>query len=149
MVIRKWKTGDSSGARLPAVLLLAYLATGMLSSALAQTRGEIRERMEERYPELLRLKNRGVAGEVYLGFVSPVEPDEVDDAAARLIAAENEDRRALYELIAEETGATVEAVGKINARRIFRDADGDHYFKGPDGEWRRKRNIDDGFWRPG
>ncbi|MBD3240017.1 MAG: DUF1318 domain-containing protein [Chitinivibrionales bacterium] len=132
-----------------AALVLVCLASGASTLTQAQTRDEIRERMRERFPQLLRLKGQGVVGETYLGYVSPVDPEQVGDEAARLIANENEDRRALYGIIAEETGAAVEAVGKINARRIFNDADDDHYFKGPDGEWRQKKNIDNGFWRPG
>ncbi len=149
MGTKRLTSDNRPGSTALMIVIMACCVCGTLSVGWAQTRGELRERMRQRYVELVELKDRGVVGETYLGFVSPVDPNETGAEAARLSASENEDRRALYEIIAEETGATVEAVGKINARRIFEDADEEHYFKGPEGEWRRKKAIEDGFWRPG
>jgi uncharacterized protein len=105
----------------------------------AQTKSELRERMSQRYPRLQELREKGDVGETYRGYVEAVE--DVSSELEELIAAENADRRALYGIIAEDAGTTAEAVGRINAKRILDDADGELYYKTQEGVWVQKKNM--------
>ena len=112
----------------------------MLGAAAAQAADDLKmlqERMRARYPQLLRLKADGKVGETWSGYVEAVKP-EFRDEAGGLIEAENDDRRALYRLMAKEEGLSPEEVAKNNAVRNFQKARKGEYLKGPDGQWKQK-----------
>ena len=116
----------------------AFLMVMMLvapASLLAATKEEIVERQAERLPELSKLKQQGVIGETSEGYLDFVEART--DKASKLVNEENADRRELYELIAEETGATTEVVAKRTAKRYFERAKKGEFLK-EGGKWRRK-----------
>jgi hypothetical protein len=122
--------------------LLAVLL-GPQTGASAQSKAELRESMKERYPVLQRLREQGKVGETYRGYVEAVTGEAAEDEQVQeMVKAENADRRRLYEIIAMDVGTTSEAVGRINAQRIFDDAEPDTYFKTEDDAWKRKKQID-------
>ncbi|MBD3314338.1 MAG: DUF1318 domain-containing protein [Chitinivibrionales bacterium] len=126
------------------VLFYALLAVllGPRAGATAQSKTEIRESMKERYAELQKRKTRGSVGETYRGYVESVTAQAAKDQEIQeLIKAENADRRALYDIIAMDTGTTAEAVGRINAQRVFDDAGPGIYFKTKEGTWKQKKDI--------
>jgi hypothetical protein len=58
-----------------------------------------------------------------------------------LVAAENKDRKQLYEILAKELKVTAEEVGKQNGLRILDKADDDHWLKLADGRWVQRKSI--------
>ena len=125
-------------------LILAFVVT-LSGAALAQTtasRSEIKARMKARYPELVKLKEKGNIGETHLGFVAAVTAkDSANKVIAKIVKDENADRQQLYQLIAKGAKSTVEEVGKTNAARIFDKAGNEEFFKGKDGKWRKKKGL--------
>lgn len=117
--------------------LLVAVCFGPATVANANERAELRERFEERYPQLQRLKLDGQVGETHQGMVEAAPDVTLPTAASRVVEAENTDRRRLYQLLAEETGATPDIVAQRNARRNFERAQTGEWLKHPDG-WRRK-----------
>lgn len=107
------------------------LAVGLLG----QSRNEIQQRMRERLPQLDDLKAKEVVGENNRGFVEV--RGSGDAGAAGVVADENRDREAVYALIAKETGATPENVGKARARDIAARSRG-VWVQDESGRWSKK-----------
>jgi uncharacterized protein YdbL (DUF1318 family) len=105
------------------------------SIALAGPKDDILKRMKDRLPALNDAKNAGKIGEVFSGYV---ESPKGDATVAALIAAENADRKALYEIDAKASGGTADAVAAAYAERFFKAAAKGHWLKGKDGVWRQK-----------
>ena len=116
---------------------LAIIATS--SAALAVTEGELKQRFRDRYPALLKAKQAGHIGETMAGYVALVEPGNAPDPAKSLVQSENADRKALYQLIADEEETDVETVAKRNALRNYQKARAGEYLQKPDGSWGKKK----------
>ena len=124
--------------------VLAICALGaLLDNAAGQdAKEQIRGRMKERYPALVKAKSEGKIGETAPGLVEIIaEKDAKNETLKKLVEAENADRKQLYEMIAKDTKTSPEVVGKQNALRIFEKAEGDENFKGEDGKWRQKKDL--------
>ena len=113
-------------------LLIAPAATFAQES---KEEAALQKRFKARYPELRQLKADGVIGETSEGYVDFVE--KKDPKAAKLVEAENNDRKALYKLLAEKEGATVEQVARVSAKRNFERARAGEYLK-EGGKWKKK-----------
>jgi len=132
-----------------ALSLVLALCAGNALAADGLTKAEIKERMKNRYPDLVRLKEQQILGETNQGMVEAVAKKGVQESGvAQIVNEENADRSALYALIAAETGTTAAAVAKINAQRVFQKAGPHEYFKDTDGIWRQKKNMKVGFATP-
>jgi uncharacterized protein YdbL (DUF1318 family) len=126
------------------VLTTAMLALFVnLNAALPQdAKEQIRGRMKERYPALLKAKTEGKIGETVAGLVEIIsEKDAKIETLKKLADDENADRKQLYAIIAGDTKTTPEAVGKQNALRLFEKAEGGEFFKGEDGKWKQKKDL--------
>lgn len=107
-----------------------------LSDDTAEAAKEMQKRadaMRSRHAEISKLKARGVLGEDNRGYLSLRNEDRLENAAAKngvqkVMAAENEDRKALYRGLArasEERGLTLTRVERaFAARRLARAAAG-------------------------
>jgi uncharacterized protein YdbL (DUF1318 family) len=103
-------------------------------------KAELQARFRERDGALDAAKRDGKIGETTEGLVDFVKGDFREDAKlGRLVDDENKDRRELYEIIAEETGATPAVVAEQNARRNYQRARAGEYLKTATGEWRQKK----------
>lgn len=118
------------------IIVLAMLAW-LPAAALADTQAELQARFKQRYPHLQELKAAGVVGETAAGFIDFVNGKEVA-AEKDFINAENDDRRKLYQLIADKEGTTADQVAKTNAKRRFDKAKAGEWLKGEDGAWKKK-----------
>jgi uncharacterized protein len=76
-----------------------------------------------------------VVGETSAGLVDFVE--KRDSKAAKLVEEENDDRKALYELIAEKEGISADVVATRAAKRNFDRAKAGEYLK-EGGKWKKK-----------
>ncbi len=114
--------------------LMIILSLILLSANTAFSQG-IKERMKERLPVILELKNKGIVGENSMGYLeftgSTREKEDV-------VEAENSDRQKVYENIAGELNTTAEKVGKGRARQIAQKADPGDWLKDEKGKWYRK-----------
>lgn len=119
---------------------IAYAAELNESSPLVQ---QIADSMKSRFADLESVKRSGAVGENNRGFVEVVDaskfssPDQ-ENEVQRLVAAENEDRRALYKEVARlnaADGVTVSTVEGVYAlKRIERASSGDKVQLPPPGE---------------
>ncbi len=136
--------------------LLATLLLVLAPSALAgedkkDELEKLKQRFKERYPVLLDLKDAGKVGETHEGLAKAVKEQYLDDKAnpdaedgrtvKEFLAAENKDRRRLYELIAEEVDTTPEKVARRDAQRRFEKAEPDHYLKLEEKGWVQKKKL--------
>ena len=129
---------------LKAILLycvLALFSIVTISSA-QNTKDEIKIRMQDRFAKISELKKSGKIGETPLGFAEAVNKEFAqDEPIIKLLAAENDDRKMLYAIIAKESQTSVEEVGMANAKRYFQKASDSDYFKTQTGEWKQKKDI--------
>lgn len=125
-------------ARLSRLLLVcaALFALGATATTTyAQSAAEIRNKMAQRLPQLDDLKGKGAIGENNRGFV---EVRAATGNAAQVVADENRDREAVYALIAKETGATPDAVGRARAKQIANQSRPGVWLQRESGEWYQK-----------
>jgi hypothetical protein len=95
----------------------------------------LQKRFKARYAQIQQLKSDGVIGETSEGLVEFV--DKKDAKAAKLVEEENDDRKALYKLIAEKEDISADVVAKRAAKRNFDRAKAGEYLK-EGGKWKKK-----------
>jgi uncharacterized protein len=117
------------------ILMTLVLLLSAGSALSAPTKKELQERFKQRFSEIQQLKSKGVIGETDQGYIDFVKASEA--GASRLVNAENDDRKALYELIAKEENASADVVAKRNAKRNFERAKSGEHLK-ENGKWRQK-----------
>jgi uncharacterized protein YdbL (DUF1318 family) len=115
--------------------LLALLLVPAFARAAADDEATLQKRFKERYPQLRQLKSDGVIGETSEGYVDFV--DKKDAKAADVVKEENDDRKALYKLLAEKEGTTAEKVAEIAGTRNLKKAKPGEYIK-QGGKWTKK-----------
>lgn len=120
-------------ARLFAACLALCAFTATLVAA--ENAAAIRQRMEQRLSQLDDLKAKGAIGENNRGLV---EVREAAGNAASLVADENRDREAVYALIAQQTGATADSVGRARAKQIAASAKSGVWVQDESGAWKKK-----------
>ena len=95
----------------------------------------IKERMKNRLPVIVEMKEKGIIGENnsgYLAYMSDEKPNQ------DVVENENRDRRKIYAFIADKQDTTLEKVEKLRAKQIARNAETGDYLQKPDGTWYRK-----------
>ena len=111
-------------------------------SSAQDTMDGIKVRMKDRFAQISELKKSGKIGETPLGYAEAVSKEFAQNKEiSTLLAAENNDRRQLYALIAKENQTSVEEVGMANAKRYFQKAADSDYFKTQTGEWKQKKDM--------
>jgi len=133
-------------------ILAAGLLLGLAGAVSAQDRDELRQRFEQRFPQLRQLMDAGKVGEMSTGYVGLVREsygsqkvDPEDDASPTIqqfIDAENNDRRKLYAMVAEEVREDPQTIARRNAVRAFENAKPEWFLKPRDRDWVRKKNLD-------
>ncbi|MBT8340545.1 MAG: YdbL family protein [Desulfatitalea sp.] len=113
------------------IIVLVLIA----ASAIAAGGQDIKERMRERLPVIVDLKARGVAGENNQGYLELLKGQT---EKADVVAAENQDRRAIYAHIAKQTGTTVEKVAQRRAIQIAEKASPGEWLQDAAGNWHQK-----------
>ena len=127
--------------RIIILMLAAFFFVSVMSlTAHARTKDEIISDMRDRYPALQEAKDNGHAGEAWTGLVGPVGPN-VPAGVQELTSAENRDRVALFQIIAQETGTSVEEVARQNRIRMYRLAADHHFLQDQNRSWVRKSDL--------
>jgi hypothetical protein len=91
--------------------------------------------MKKRLPVIVELKNKGIVGENNKGYLEFIGNQK---AKADVVAAENKDRRTVYEAIAKQQGTTAELVGKRRALQIANKANKGEWVQDAGGQWQQK-----------
>lgn len=114
---------------------------------------DLKARMKGRYATLSALRDAGKIGETHTGEVALVEtkfgqekvdPKKKDSPTlAAVVAAENQDRKKLYALIATQAKVKPTDVGVQNAIRNFRNASPQHKLLLRSGKWITKQKLDE------
>jgi len=117
--------------------ILLMLAVVLLAgtSTFAQS-NNIKAQMRARLPIIDALKGENVIGETNDGYVAFVGAKKMK---ADVIAAENQDRRKVYEAIAKQQGTTPEVVGKLRAKQIAERAVPGTWLQDEKGKWYQKK----------
>ena len=119
---------------LPSILLILIISAMIIpGSTLAAS---LKERMKARLPQIINLKSAGIVGENNRGFL---ELRRQNDAAAKLIAAENQDRRIVYNAIAKQQQVSPENVGQRRAAQIAARTATGTWLQNNQGEWYKKK----------
>lgn len=138
-------------AALLAALCIAPLAAQDPAPAPKQDpQAALKESMRARYPLLTALRDAGKIGETRDGEAKLVKAshgaekadakDPSKGTVADVVAAENKDRRALYELIAKDTKVSAAEVGRQNGLRNFKNAKPDHWIE-VKGQWVQRKSV--------
>lgn len=114
-------------------LIITALFIGMLSVASAQDAQALKQRMAARLAAVDELRATQVVGENNAGYLAVLSADATD--AKGIVDEENADRKAVYQIIANQTGGSVEAVGKSRARQIREQAKPGTMVQNDDGSW--------------
>lgn len=115
-------------------LLVMTIALSFVFCATGFSAG-IKERMKQRLPQIVDLKNKGIVGETntgYLGFVTAKK--EKQD----VVAAENQDRKDIYTQIAKQQNVSIQLVQKRRATSLFSNGITGHYYQNEAGAWVKK-----------
>ncbi len=113
-------------------LVIGLMALGFGASAAAD---DIKARMKDRLPLIVELKAQGIVGENNQGYLEFIGGKK---AKPDVVAAENEDRKVVYEAIAKQQGTTAELVGKRRALQIAQKADPGEWVQDASGNWIQK-----------
>lgn len=96
---------------------------------------EIKDRMKQRLPTIVQMKQQGVVGENSRGYLEYVSGNKINQD---LIESENRDRREVYSTIAKQQGVPLEKVEKLRAVQIVQKAVPGEFLKKEDGSWYKK-----------
>ncbi len=97
--------------------------------------GDLKFRMKQRLPVISDLKAKGVVGESnrgYLGFVTG-QKDKAD-----VVAAENKDRKTIYNHIAKQQNVSLELVEKRRAQILTDRTKKGRFIQSDAGAWIKK-----------
>jgi len=115
-------------------IMAAVLAASFLFSKPVFA-GDIKSRMKSRLPKIVQLKAKGIVGETNDGFLAFVGAQKAEQD---LIAAENEDRKKVYQAIARQQGTSAKVVGQRRALQIAEKAQPGEWLQDAGGKWYRK-----------
>lgn len=95
----------------------------------------IKNRMMARLPAINELKAQGIVGENNQGYL---EFRTADRSQAKVVDAENTDRRAVYEAIASRQNTNPEFVGQTRAAQIAPTQAAGTWIQDSGGNWSKK-----------
>ena len=105
-------------------------------TAFAANAADLRRQMAARLPAIDAMKTSEAVGENNRGLLEVRAAGKAD--AASLVAEENRDREAVYEIIAKETGATPESVAHARAKQIAANSHPGVWVQDESGAWKKK-----------
>ena len=112
-------------------ITISLVIVSLLFSIASAFGESIKARMKTRLPIIVELKEKGVVGENKKGYLQFVgQKKEKED----VIAAENADRKKVYNHIAKKQGTTVQLVGERRALQIAK--------KAKPGTWLQEKHLE-------
>jgi uncharacterized protein YdbL (DUF1318 family) len=98
---------------------------------------QIRQRMNDRLPQVVQLLRTGAVGENNRGLLTV--RGQLREEEQRVVNAENTDRQNLYTLLARREGLRPEEVARAQARQLARLSARGFWIQDEEGEWSQKR----------
>jgi len=117
--------------RIKCLITLVLVLCVLTGTAFA---GELKDRMVARRPAVNALLADGTVGENNKGYLEFRGVKKQAD----VVAAENQDRAAVYQFIAKKTGTTTDLVGQRRAAHVAESAQVGTWLQKPDGTWYQK-----------
>lgn len=95
------------------------------------------EKRRERFGKLTNMKSQSVIGENNKGYISVLKHDP---QTAELVKQENQDRKIIYQTIAEQNGLAdaIQVIEEVFARVQREKAKAGEMFQQKNGEWKKK-----------
>jgi uncharacterized protein YdbL (DUF1318 family) len=118
------------------IAIIAVFILGIMITDVYSASDSIKQRMISRLPVIKALKDQGIVGENNTGFLEFVGNRK---EKADVVAAENQDRKLVYEAIAKQQGTTAEVVGKHRAIQIAGKAQTSEWLQDANGKWYQKK----------
>lgn len=118
------------------LLIIFSVLFGATLHSQAQSEAALMASMEARLPELMDLKLSGKVGETNRALVEARQT--LQRAERRLIADENRDRTAHYNLIAKRLGVAVAVVQRKRAEQIRQSSPKGIWIQSDSGDWFRE-----------
>lgn len=115
--------------------LVATMVAGVFLFSASAFSGDIKARMRARLPKIIELKAAGIVGETHNGLLAFVGSNKPEQA---LVAAENKDRKRVYDAIARQQSTTADAVGRRRALQIAEKARPGEWLQDAGGKWFQK-----------
>ena len=100
---------------------------------------QVRARMQANLPAIDKLKQAGKIGENRRAYLEA--RGELTEAEKRLIKTENDDRKTVYQILAERAQATVESVEATRAAQIRERSASGLWLQDPESSWYRKPTV--------
>jgi len=97
---------------------------------------DIKARMQQRLPTIVKLKADGLVGENNKGYLEFVPGAAKKDP--NTVSAENNDRQAVYGAIAKQQCTSPQLVGERRASQIGQKASSGSWLQDPSGKWYKK-----------
>lgn len=123
-------------ARNLTLALTLCLVAAALPAADVPRPEEIQARMKANLPAIDKLKQAGKLGENKQAYLEARA--ELTETEKRLMTTENEDRKAVYQLLAQRAKATLESVEATRAAQIRERSAPGLWLQDPAGNWYRK-----------
>lgn len=120
----------------PVISLLLLVFSFLALNTWTAEAADIKEQMLGRLPAINALKDQGIIGEDSQGYLQFRGGDQSQKA---LLAAENQDRRAVYEAIAKNEGVQAALVGQRRAQQIEEIGKAGQWFLKAGGAWQQKK----------
>ena len=114
---------------IPLLMLFLFLLS---PCALADA---IKDRMLQRLPAIADLKTKGVIGEDNRGYLGYVTGNR---AMEDVIAAENADRKTVYEIFAKQQNTGLDVVETVQGARKAEKANPGEFYQNREGNWIKK-----------
>lgn len=142
--------------KLNRLAMIAVCAAGMLSQGVAVAtmepdKEQLKVLFKARDADVREAKKKGQIGETLDGYLAAVDATSAADSTlSALIKSENDDRKVLYRLLAEEINAenpnaplkaTAETIGVRNAQRNVEKAGADEFLKVGKDHWIRIKDF--------
>ena len=95
----------------------------------------VKDRMLQRLPAIADLKTKGIIGEDNRGYLGYVTGNR---AMEDVIAAENADRKTVYEIFAKQQNTGLDVVETVQGARKAEKANSGEFYQNREGQWIKK-----------
>ena len=119
--------------------VVALMVTSATTLLAGDTMAEIKERMVQRLPVIVKLKQAKDVGEGNRGYLVVMKSADLDKKLQKAVDEENADRAEVYRQIAIKTDVTPEKVGERRAIQIAKESAAGIMIQDEEGEWHEKR----------
>ncbi len=118
------------------MVFVAFVCSAILvQTCFAGNIRQIKQRMKQRLPIIVKMKHQGIIGENASGYLEFVTNRKINE---NVVAEENKDRRMVYSMIASQQGVSIQKVENLRALQIVRKAGRGEFLKRKNGTWYRK-----------